>query len=229
MNLEELIEELFYNEKDDQELLECLKEKVEEGTTGKDIDALRYSGFPFLCLAIDQGYLETAKYLINLGCDINLQDEDGWTPLMYASFCNYIDIVTLLLSKNVDVNVKNNYGKTALIFACKSNYPVIVELLLKYGADSNIKNSDGRTILINACLEGNIEIVKMLIKYGANANIIDNYGKSACDYAAKFNAGALCEILEHGSIDEESADIDLKSDEEVKTAVSKLAKRLRGV
>jgi serine/threonine-protein phosphatase 6 regulatory ankyrin repeat subunit B len=55
---------------------------------------------------IKSNNIEAIKYLLdNKLIDINIQDNDGWTPLMYASHNNYIEIVKLLLSyKDINVN-----------------------------------------------------------------------------------------------------------------------------
>jgi ankyrin repeat protein len=54
--------------------------------------------------------IEAIKYLLdNNLIDINIQDKDGWTPLMYASIWNNIEMVKMLLSyKDINVNHQNN-------------------------------------------------------------------------------------------------------------------------
>lgn len=47
--------------------------------------------------AVVAGHYEVAKYLINAGCDINVQDSDGWTPLHCAASCNNLPLVKLLI------------------------------------------------------------------------------------------------------------------------------------
>lgn len=47
--------------------------------------------------AVVAGHYEVAKYLIEAGCDINVQDSDGWTPLHCAASCNNLPLVKLLI------------------------------------------------------------------------------------------------------------------------------------
>lgn len=47
--------------------------------------------------AVVAGHYEVAKYLIEAGCDINVQDSDGWTPLHCAASCNNLQLVKLLI------------------------------------------------------------------------------------------------------------------------------------
>jgi len=55
------------------------------------------------------------KLLLNEGA--NIYDEDGSTPLHYASFCGDYDIVKVLLENGVNVEDKDDEGKTAKDFA----------------------------------------------------------------------------------------------------------------
>ena len=85
------------------------------------------------------------KQALNNGADVNVQNNDGDTALMWASEEIYmmetsylrIPIVALLLKKGADVNVKDHYGNTALLIASLKGHTKIVEMLLekKYGAD----------------------------------------------------------------------------------------------
>jgi ankyrin repeat protein len=59
--------------------------------------------------------IEAVKYLLdNKLIDVNIQDENGWTPLICASIYNRIEIVKLLLSyKNINVNHQNKWGRNS--------------------------------------------------------------------------------------------------------------------
>lgn len=50
--------------------------------------------------AVVAGHYEIAKYLIEAGCDVNVQDSDGWTPLHCAASCNNLPLVKLLIENN---------------------------------------------------------------------------------------------------------------------------------
>ena len=69
------------------------------------------------------------KRFISEGEDINLQDEEGWTALITATFCNDPAIVKLLLKAGAKLDLQNNEGKTALNIAKEYDYQEIVELL----------------------------------------------------------------------------------------------------
>lgn len=69
--------------------------------------------------------------LLDSNADIDIQDINGFTPLIATTEqCNY-DIAKLLLARGANVNIKDIYGFTALIVAAKSGSVEIVELLLQ--------------------------------------------------------------------------------------------------
>jgi ankyrin repeat protein len=72
--------------------------------------------------------------LLAHGADINVQDEDGWTPLYLASTRGTLEAVRLLLKHGADVEVKNNNGKTALQEAAARGHDDVVKLLREHGA-----------------------------------------------------------------------------------------------
>ena len=74
------------------------------------------------------------KALVNANADVNLQENDGWTALMYAvRYQGNMDCVNLLLEAGADVKKTNNYGMSALIIAANyNNNPEIIKKLLSY-------------------------------------------------------------------------------------------------
>ena len=111
--------------------------------------------------------------------NINEQDKEGITPLMYASYNGNTKAVELLLKNKAKIDIKTNSGETALLFACQENMKSVVEVLLKYNASKDIQDSYGFTALMLACNKGYREIVELLLKDKANANIQNNDGKTA--------------------------------------------------
>ncbi|EAY00765.1 ankyrin repeat protein, putative [Trichomonas vaginalis G3] len=54
------------------------------------------------------------------------KDEDGWTPLIYASSKGYLSVVQYLISVGANKEAKTNDGKTALSIAKKQKkYEII--------------------------------------------------------------------------------------------------------
>jgi ankyrin repeat protein len=61
--------------------------------------------------------LEVVKYLVGAGCDKNLKNNDGWTPLHSASYNGHLEVVKYLVGAGCDKNLKNNDGWTPLHWA----------------------------------------------------------------------------------------------------------------
>jgi len=82
--------------------------------------------------------------------EINKQNTNGDTVLIFASYYRYVKIVKLLLKyKNIDVNIQDEFGKTALTIATKEEHIEIVKLLLSHkDIDVNMQNINGNTALI---------------------------------------------------------------------------------
>ncbi|KAL9058468.1 MAG: hypothetical protein Q9162_001764 [Coniocarpon cinnabarinum] len=62
--------------------------------------------------------------------ELNHKDQQGQTPLNFASYYGFEDVVTLLLTMSkVDVNARDNEGMTPLAHACERGHERIAKLL----------------------------------------------------------------------------------------------------
>nr|XP_046919933.1 apoptotic enhancer 1 protein-like [Dermatophagoides farinae] len=43
------------------------------------------------------GHFDIVKFLVEIGCDVNVQDSDGWTPLHCAASCNNLTMIKFLV------------------------------------------------------------------------------------------------------------------------------------
>ena len=96
--------------------------------------------------------------LINLGANINIQDNDGNGILHYILSRDNIgteeyDIFEMLIKNGININLENNDGDTALhkISYKKNNEhrdinmeKKVISLLIENNADKNIKNNNGK-------------------------------------------------------------------------------------
>jgi ankyrin repeat protein len=58
--------------------------------------------------------VETARYLLEHGADVNAVGEFGWTPLHAASYQGLTDVIELLVSKGAKLETKDKLGQTPL-------------------------------------------------------------------------------------------------------------------
>ena len=97
---------------------------------GADINA-KDNGLTLLMKAATEGYLKTAKLLIDKKADIDAKTNEGSTALMAASMAGYTKIVELLVNAGANTKVKNNMGYTAEMYAKEKGYTNIIQLLNK--------------------------------------------------------------------------------------------------
>ena len=113
-----------------------------------------------------------ALELINAGCDVNIANLDGITPLMAIANENYEDVaekVTLaLLENNAEVNVTDKYGNTPLMHIAQNRKQnlakALIEVMIEVGdINTNTVNNAGKTALDIATELGHEELVKLLL------------------------------------------------------------------
>ncbi len=152
---------------------------------------------------------EMALFLLNIGADPNIPDENNVTPLMFASMEGYTDLVLKLIDKGADINARSIYGDTALMHAVYKGYLDIARILLKCGAIVEPKQGDSWTPLMHAAEKGRLDIAKLLLEYGANVNAKKGYFKETALMLALGNGHIKLAkfLIEHG------ADIAINFDE----------------
>ncbi len=74
-----------------------------------------------LLLACREGNLEIVKILIDNGANINVTDNEGWTPLMRAALAGKKDVVDLLMTKDTQAAAVNSIGESAIFHATSSD------------------------------------------------------------------------------------------------------------
>ena len=71
-----------------------------------------------LISALQTGYLTVVQCILERGTEtVNKSDDDGWTPLHWASLNGHLEIVKTLLAAKAEVNKSNDYGETPLYMA----------------------------------------------------------------------------------------------------------------
>ncbi|KAI8072771.1 hypothetical protein BC940DRAFT_316235 [Gongronella butleri] len=78
--------------------------------------------------------------------DVNNKDDDGTTPLIYASCFGKVDIVHHLLVAGAKTDIQDAFGWSALMWATNNNHEQVVKHLLDHGASAQTKSSKGRTV-----------------------------------------------------------------------------------
>ena len=180
-------------------LMKALMKAVEKGDEAKDeVDdliknkqiTLEYLNSAIV-KAVEKGYLEIVKILLENGADVNLQvGYDDATLLYIAMDQGKSEIVELLIERGAVVDklsFEYNTGErvtiTPLLRAVSKlnqgwvpaqtmfHYHDIIKILLEKGANVNSKLNDGATPLYIAVIGGYFETVKLLLENGANVDL----------------------------------------------------------
>lgn len=111
--------------------------------------------FEELIQACKEGDIETVKEICQVDSHVNAVDNNGWTPLIVATYNNRKNIVKYLLLKGANIYAKNNNGTN----------------LLMYAKDAYIASSDN-------------ELFVLFAKLGLSVKECDYMGKNLDDYLA---------------------------------------------
>ncbi|RMZ77919.1 hypothetical protein DV738_g4107, partial [Chaetothyriales sp. CBS 135597] len=132
----------------------------QDGSTGEDEDAIATDDSltdaaksetlqKSLNMAASNGDVARIKRLIGgkakIYVDVNLADEEGTVPLIYASCFGHTDVVAALLDAGADVDKQDANQWSALMWAMTNRHKAIAKLLLDHGANPDIRSSSGGT------------------------------------------------------------------------------------
>ena len=84
--------------------------------------------------AVLLGQTDVVQLIAELGCNLNVLNENGHTLLHRAAAYGRLGIVQILLEKGLDVNIKLEDGRTPLFFAAEYGHREVADLLIANGA-----------------------------------------------------------------------------------------------
>ena len=175
-----------------------------------------------LIQAIENKNYNQLRLLIELGHDVNVRDEYGYSLLHIAIIqeasidliclliesgadvnenvllfksVNFFGLTEILISWGADANTKDGDGKTPLFHAVYKNLYEEAKILIDNGADVNAKDKEGKTPLFDAAKGNSLGVVDLLIAKGADINAKDNFGKTALFLAAEEGSKEVAELL----------------------------------
>ena len=110
-------------------------------TFNADINQTDYRGFTALMYAVKKYSL--SQYLIQLGCSLEVQSDNGIGSALYIACLSGEPTIKLLLDSGADVDAFNldDRSCTSLCSACHYHNSLSVELLLEAGADLDVPSN----------------------------------------------------------------------------------------
>lgn len=138
-----------------------------------------------LHLAAFGGNSDGVWILLNNGAHVDVLNDDGVTPLNWATREGHIAATKLLLKRGADPNIASTKnGLAALHWAAREGHCECTELLLESGADPDLQDHNKATPLLHAVLKDQTETVPILLGSGAKVDSKDAFGTTALHYAA---------------------------------------------
>ena len=150
-----------------------------------------------LIYEVINGNITEVQRLLNADANLELKDQNGYTPLMHAVKQQNPQLVEMLVDFGANVNISDNLEDTPLVWASSMNNTEIVKILLEKGADPDKGNF---TPVMWSAIHGNVQMLKLFLEYRANLNSRTHEGWTALMWTAeKGNIQAMWELLRRGA------------------------------
>lgn len=127
--------------------------------------------------------------------NVNLPDQDGITPLHFATANYPIGIAKLFIDAGAIIDARDNKQRTPLYYAAANGRVKFVRLFLRHGANVNTEDIDQSTPLHIAAANGHVKVMKQLLKYKATVNARNNDQETPLHYAAILGKRKPVELL----------------------------------
>ena len=180
-NVNTALSSVIYYDSYDWNLVRILKILVENGANVNTICGTDFvDAFSFFCLVYSR--LQSVKYLVSKGININAKGQNGNTLLMNATSYSawvYKYNPNVLDYKEYDEQISKEILET-------------VKFLVENGAYINARNNDGETAL-HCATKGELSVVKFLVESGIDMNARNNNGETALGIAQN---GKIMEFLQ---------------------------------
>ena len=149
------------------------------------IDAKDANGFRPLQWAALNNRVAIAKYLLDLGADVNAGDDERQTALHWAAVRGALPVAELLLQRKAKLHNQDIRGYTAAHVAAQYGHAsMLYHFLLRWNLDVNCMDEDRRCPLHWGAYKGFKDVVKLLLAFDADVILPDREGCTALHWAA---------------------------------------------
>jgi ankyrin repeat protein len=153
-----------------------------------------------LNLAAERGQLEVAAFLLKMGADPTIGDNENSQPIHLAAISGSIPIVDLLLEKGIDINTTDINLMTPLLFAISRGKADMTRHLVEAGADVKAKTITGLTALYVSAIYGDVDMMRLLVSKGAKVNTSTDQGYTPLHTASSYGrTDAVKFLVENGA------------------------------
>ncbi|XP_063629826.1 fibronectin type 3 and ankyrin repeat domains 1 protein [Cydia splendana] len=135
------------------------------------------NGFTPLATAVRKGEINTVKFLLTAGANVNQPSSSGQTPLHLATLGGRVMLVDLLLDNGADFQARDLNGLRVEHYAVDAGSPEILTHILQRGGDLTVKDNNGWTPLFRAVTQGAAtELIELLVLSGSDVTTADYAG-----------------------------------------------------
>ncbi|TPX32295.1 hypothetical protein SmJEL517_g04555 [Synchytrium microbalum] len=163
-----------------------------------------------LLVACQYGSVDVAIYLLGIGADPNITDDQSRSPLHHACAYGSLTTVKALMEAGAKIDAegedsKGPYFQNAFVrpidLACEKGHIEIVRWMLDTGVSPSAIGHDKIHPLLYAAMGGSVEVAQLLIAKGANVNYQSKYFGTAIFAAACYGVQNMVVYLIHVGAD----------------------------
>lgn len=125
-------------------------------------------GMTILHRAVQNGFVNLAKFLVNSGVSPEMRDLEGRTALCLALERGNYDCAELLVRLGANVNCAKKGGRTVLHQMVQEGNYKAVQFLVKHGVDLNLEDDKGWPALHYALKKKDLKCAALLMTHGVN-------------------------------------------------------------
>ncbi|GAB6027120.1 Histone-lysine N-methyltransferase ehmt1, variant 2 [Chamberlinius hualienensis] len=141
---------------------------------GCQLDTKGEDSMTSLHFAAKFGLMDICRLILETGkININVQDDGGWTPIIWGCEFKHLPVVKFLLDRGADPNSRDKEHNIALHWSAFSGSLEISEILLNRGCDINAKNEHGDSPLHVAARQDNYECVMLFLARNADVDSLN--------------------------------------------------------
>ncbi len=149
-------------------------------------------------IAAMEADMHAITVLVDRGVDLDAQDANGFTALMYAARDGHYNAVKVLLDAGCNPSISSRHGYCAILGAAQNGFYSVVKLLSLFVSVDTV-DEDGMTPLMCACLNNHARVVSLLLQLGADPNRKSYVGRTAAVIALLHGRiESVSVLLHHG-------------------------------
>ncbi len=177
--------------------LDAIQEKLDAGHSATAMTAFNFDATGYAIL--ENNSLETIKFLLDQGNDVNKLTHDARTYIFWAAYKGNVQLMKYLVSKGARTDLIDQHGYTLMMFAASTGQEnmEVYEYCLELGSDMlKERTRDGRNALLAfAGKMTHIEQLGYFIEKGLDIHSKDPDGNGVFHHAAKTGNEAVMRQL----------------------------------